>query len=267
MERSRAKANRVLPRKHTGHSKHPLPTTQEKTLHVDITRLSTPKSDYILCSQRWRNSMQSAKTRLGADCGSYHELLIVKFRLKLKKVGKTTRPFRYDLNQIPYRVEVRNLSDRQTAWWVMDGGSWHCTGEGIKTIPMEKKWKKVLFIPIPKKDNIKECSNYHKLHSSHTLAKQCSKSSKSGFNTMWSVNFQMFKLDLEKAEKPETKLPTSMGSLKNQESSRKTSVFYWLYQSLDCVDHNKLWKILQEMGKPEYLIYLLRNLYAGQETS
>ena len=66
--------------------------------------------DYILCSQRWRSSIQSAKTRSGADCGSDHELLIGKFRLKLKKVGKTTRPFRYDLSQIPYdyTVEVRN---------------------------------------------------------------------------------------------------------------------------------------------------------------
>ena len=66
--------------------------------------------DYILCSQRWRNSIQSAKTRPGADCGSDHELLITKFRLKSKKVGKTTRSFRYDLNQISYdyTVEVRN---------------------------------------------------------------------------------------------------------------------------------------------------------------
>ena len=66
--------------------------------------------DYILCSQRWRSSIQSTKTRPGADCGSDHELLITKFRLKLKKVGKITRPFRYDLNQIPYdyTVEVRN---------------------------------------------------------------------------------------------------------------------------------------------------------------
>ena len=55
--------------------------------------------DYILCSHRWRSSIQSAKTRLGADWGSDHELLIAKFRLKLKKVGKTTRPFGYDLNQ------------------------------------------------------------------------------------------------------------------------------------------------------------------------
>ena len=66
--------------------------------------------DYILCSQRWRSSIQSAKTRPGADCGSDHELLIAKFQLKLKKVGKTTRPFRYDVNQIPngYTVEVTN---------------------------------------------------------------------------------------------------------------------------------------------------------------
>ena len=66
--------------------------------------------DYILCSQRWRSSIQSTKTRPGADCGSDHELLIIKFTLKLKKVGKTARPFRCDLNQIPYdyTVEVRN---------------------------------------------------------------------------------------------------------------------------------------------------------------
>ena len=66
--------------------------------------------DYTLCRQRWRSSIQSAKTRLGADCGPDHELLIAKFRLKLKRVGKTTRPFRYDLKQIPYNyiVEVTN---------------------------------------------------------------------------------------------------------------------------------------------------------------
>ena len=66
--------------------------------------------DYILCSQRWRSSIKSAKTRKGADCGSDHELLTAKFRLKLKKIGKTTRPFRFDLNQIPYdyTVEVTN---------------------------------------------------------------------------------------------------------------------------------------------------------------
>ena len=66
--------------------------------------------DYILCSQRWRGSTQSTKTRPGADCGSDHEFLIAKFRLKLKKVGNTTRPFRYDLTQIPYdyTMEVRN---------------------------------------------------------------------------------------------------------------------------------------------------------------
>ena len=70
--------------------------------------------DYIICSQRWRSSIQSAKTRLGPDCGSDHELRIAKFRLKFKKIGKITRSFRNDLNQIPYdyTVEVRNRFKR-----------------------------------------------------------------------------------------------------------------------------------------------------------
>ena len=63
--------------------------------------------DYILCNQRWWSSIQSARTRPGADCGSDHELLIAKFRLTLKKVGKTTRSFRYDLNRIPYDYTVK----------------------------------------------------------------------------------------------------------------------------------------------------------------
>ena len=62
--------------------------------------------DYILCSQSQKNSIQSVKTRFGAECGSDHELLIAKFRLKLKKVGKTTRPFRYNLNHVSYDYTV-----------------------------------------------------------------------------------------------------------------------------------------------------------------
>ena len=108
---NRAKANRVLPREHTGHNKHSLPTTQRR-LYTWTSPDGQHRSqiDYILCSQRWRSSIWSAKTRSGADCGSGHKLLIAKFRLKLKKVGKTTRPLWYDLNQIPYNytVEVRN---------------------------------------------------------------------------------------------------------------------------------------------------------------
>ena len=132
-ERSREKANRVLQRKCTAHSKHPLPTTQEKALHMDITRWWTQNQiDYILCSQRWRSSTQSSKTRLGADCGSDHELPMVKFRLKFKKVEKTTRLFMYDPNQIPYEG---TRSDRQSAWWTINGGSWHCTGDRSQDHP------------------------------------------------------------------------------------------------------------------------------------
>ena len=116
-------------------------------LHMDITRWSTLKSDWLY------SLIQSAKTRLGADCGSYHDLLIAKFRLKLKKVEKTTRPFRCDLNQIPYdyTVEVRNrfkgldLIDRvpDELWTDVHD---IVQETGIKTIPMEKKCKKAKWL-------------------------------------------------------------------------------------------------------------------------
>ena len=84
---------------------------------------------------------------------------------------------------------------------------------------------------------------------------------------MWTVNFQMFKLDLEMAEEPEIKLPISVGSSKKQESSRKNIYFTDYAKTFDCVDHNQLWKILKEMGKADHLTCLLRNLYAGQEAT
>ena len=121
---------------------------------MDITRWSIPKSDwYILCSQRWRSSIQSAKTRLGIDYGSDHELLIAKCRLKLKKVGKTTRLFRYDLNQIPYDyiVKVTNrfkgldLIDRvpEKLWMEVCDIVQEAV---IKTIPKKKKCKKAKWL-------------------------------------------------------------------------------------------------------------------------
>ena len=115
--------------------------------------------DDILCSQTWRSSIQSTKTRPGADCDSDHELLIQtensnsKFRLKLKKVGKTARPFRYDLNQIPYdhTVEVRNRFKGLDLIHRVPDELWNEVHDivqetGIKTIPMEKKCKKAKWL-------------------------------------------------------------------------------------------------------------------------
>ena len=111
------------------------------------------RTDYILCSQRWRSSIQSAKTRLGADCGSDHELLIAKFRLKLKKVGKTTRPFSYYLNQILYDYTVKvinrfkglDLIDRvpDELWTEVHD---IVQETGIKMIPMGKKCNKAKWL-------------------------------------------------------------------------------------------------------------------------
>ena len=146
-EQSRAKANRVLPRECTGHSKQPLPTTQEKALHMDITRWPILKSDWLYSLQPKIEKLYTvSKNKTGSWLWLRYELLIVKFRLKLKKVGKTTRPFRYDLNQIPhnYTVEVRNrfeglhLIDRvPDELWTEVRGIEQETG--IKTIPKKKK--------------------------------------------------------------------------------------------------------------------------------
>ena len=83
------------------------------------------------------------------------------------------------------------------------------------------------------------------------------------------MNFHMVKLDLEKSEGPEIKLPTSFGSLKMQDSSRKHFYFWFIdyAKAFDCMDHNKLWKILKEMGIQDHLTCLLINLYAGQEAT
>ena len=99
--------------------------------------------DYILCSQRWRSSIQPSKTRLEADCGSTHELLIAKFRLKLKEVGKTTRPFRYDLNQTnPLQLysgsekRIQGIrSDRQSDWRTTE-----VRLDDLRSLPHLKVW-------------------------------------------------------------------------------------------------------------------------------
>ena len=111
--------------------------------------LYTANQSILLCNQRWRSSIPSAKRRPGADCGSDHECLIAKFKCKLKKVGKTTRPFRYDLNQILYNytVEVTNrfkeLDVPEVLWMeVCD----IVQEAGIKTIPKKKKCKKAKWL-------------------------------------------------------------------------------------------------------------------------
>ena len=125
-------------------------------------------------------------------------------------------------------------------------------------------WKKSVFFSIPKKGNAKECSNYRTI----ALISQASKvmlKILQAFSNMWTVNFLMFKLVLEKAEKPEIKLPTSYGSSKMQESSSKTSISALLTMPKPLtVWITTNWKILKEMGIPDHLTCLLRNLYACQ---
>ena len=130
--------------------------------------------------------------------------------------------------------------------------------------------EKVSFHPNPKE---RRCQRMLRLphispyYSSHTVAKWCSKLSKPGFNSMWTVNFQMFKVDLEKEEEPEIKLPTSVGLSKKQERSSKTSTSALLTtpKPLTVWIATNCGKYLKEMGIPDHLTCLLRNLYAGQK--
>ena len=119
--------------------------------------------------------------------------------------------------------------------------------------------KRAVFIPVPKKGNAKECSNYHTIALiSHTS--KCSKFSKPSFNSMWTMNFQMFELGLEKAEEPEIKLPTSTGPWEKLESSRKTSISAlltmpkpWLWLTTNCgkffkrLEYQTTWPVFWEI--------------------
>ena len=129
--------------------------------------------------------------------------------------------------------------------------------------------EKVSFHSNPKE---RQCQRMHKLlhNCTHLTPKQSNaqNSPSQASTSMWTVNFQMFKLDLKKTEEPEIKLPTSVGASEKQESSRKTSTSALLTtKAFDCVDNNKLWEILWGMGIPDHLTCLLRNLYAGQEAT
>ena len=138
-----------MPRERTGHSKHPLPATQEKILPKDITRWSIPKSDLLYSLHPKMEKLYTVSNRPGADCSSDHELLIAKFRFKLKKVGKTTTPFRYDVNQISYDYTVE-VTNRFNGLDLIDSVTEELWTEVhdivqeavIKTIPKKKKYKK-----------------------------------------------------------------------------------------------------------------------------
>ena len=139
----------------------------------------------------------------------------------------------------------------QQIWKVSSG---HTTGKGLFSSQSQRKAM------------LKNAQTTAQLHTSHMLAKWCSKFSKSGFNSMWTVNFQMFQLVLEKAEEPEIKLPISAESSKKQENSRKTSISALLTMPKPLILWiTTNWKILKETGIPDHPTCLLRNLYAGKK--
>ena len=136
-----------------------------------------------------------------------------------------------------------------------------------KTQQWPQDWKKSVFIPIPKKGNAKECSNYFTVALISHASKVMLKILQGRFQQYMNHELSDVQAGLEKAEEPEIKLPTSVGSLKNQREFQKNICFTDYTKAFDCVDHKKLWKILPEMGIPDHLTCLLRNLYAGQDAT
>ena len=138
----------------------------------------------------------------------------------------------------------------------------------LENSAVPQDWKRSVFIPIPKKGNAKQCSNYCTIALISHASKVMLKILQAKLQQYVNLNFQMFELVLEKAEEPEINLPTSAGLLKKQESSRKTSISALLTMPKPLtVWITKNCKILQEMRIPDHLTCLLRNLYAGKEAA
>ena len=140
-----------------------------------------------------------------------------------------------------------------------------------KTQQWPRDWKRSVFIPIPKKGNAKKCSNTTQLHSSHMLVKSCSKFSKPRFNnllvfepqTPWCSRW------FRKGRGTRDQIANIRWIMEQAREFQKNIYFCFIdyAKAFDCVDHNKLWKILKEMGIPDHLTCLLRNLFAGQEAT
>ena len=138
-----------------------------------------------------------------------------------------------------------------------------------KTQQWPQDWKKSVFISVPEKGNTKECSNYCTIALISHASKVMLKILQARLQQYMNCELPDIQAGFKKAEELEIKLPTSAGSSKKQESSRKSIYFCFIdyAKAFDCVDHNKLRKILKEMGIPDHLTCLLRNVYAGKEAT
>ena len=138
-----------------------------------------------------------------------------------------------------------------------------------KTQQWLQDWKRSVFIPLPKKDNAKECSNYRTIELISHANKVMLKILQTRLQPYVKWELSDVQAGFRKSEEPEIKLPTSVESSKKQENSRKKLYFCFTdyIKAFDCVDHNKLWKILKEMGMLDNFTCLLRNLYVGQEAA
>ncbi|XP_062977616.1 uncharacterized protein LOC134395383 [Elgaria multicarinata webbii] len=191
--------------------------------------------DYILCSQRWRTSIQTVKTRPGADCSSDHELLIAQFRSKLKRTGKTHR----------------SHAICQQIW---------------KTQEWPSDWKKSTYIPIPKKGNTKECSNYRTVALISHASKVMLKILQGRLQQFMERELPDVQAGFRKGRGTRDQIANICWIMEKAREFQKNIYFCFIDYSkaFDCVDHNKLWQVIGGMGIPSHLVCLLRNLYNEQ---
>ena len=139
----------------------------------------------------------------------------------------------------------------------------------LENSAVAKDWKRSVFIPIPKKGNAKECSNYHTIVLISHASKVMPKILQARLQQYVNRELPDVQAGFRKDRGTRDQIANIRWSWKKQESSRKNIYFCFIdyAKAFDCVDHNKLWKILKEMGIPDHLTCLLRNLYAGQEAT
>ena len=182
-------------------------------------------------------------------------------------LGTHVHPWRIHVNvwQNQYSIVKKNkvkIKIKKKKCWIQ-----HASKFGKQQWTQD--WKRLVFIPIPKKGNAKECSNYCTIVLILHASKEMLKILQARLQQYMNWELPDVQLDLEKAEEPEIKLPTSVGSQKKLENSPKNIYFCFTDHSkvFDCVAHNELWKVFKEMGIPDHLTRLWQNLYVGQEAT
>ena len=239
-EWSRAKANRALPGEHTGHSKHPLPTTQEKTLHMDITTWSTQKSDWLYSLQPKMEKLYTVSKNKTGGWLAERNINNLRYTDDTTLMAKSEEELKSLLLKVKEESEKVGLKLNIQKMKIMASGpitSWEIDGETVETM-----------------------SDFIFLGSKITADGDCSHEIKR--HLFLGAGFR-------KGRGTRDQIANIRWVMEKAREFQKSIYFCFIdyAKAFDWMDHNKLWKILKELGIPDHMICLLRNLYVGQEAT